>query len=107
VEFADSTRKRLSGVVFVPFAVGSRSEKETLRKFYVLDGLTSDVLLGNHTLEELDAFNAYRDELVDLEEYDELCDFHFIRWAQKTENGDFLDAAFHDFEFSPHNASKC
>lgn len=106
VEFADGERIRLSGVVYVPFTIGSKSKEENLREFYVLDGLTSDVLLGNSTLIELDAFNAYRGELVDIEEYDHFCDFHFIRWAQKTECGNFLDAAFSDFDFSYHNTGE-
>jgi hypothetical protein len=100
IQFADGTEQRLEGKVSVPFAIGQGKDGGVQREFYVLDGLTSEVLLGNQTLEEVDAFNTYAHEFVNLEEYDSYCDFHFIRWVQRNGHGDFLDAAFHEFEFS-------
>jgi hypothetical protein len=44
-----------------------------------------------------------KDELIELKEYDEFCDSSYIRWVQMTNKGDFLDAAFQDFEFSSQN----
>jgi predicted aspartyl protease len=106
VEFADGSQKKLSGTVLVRFNIGSSNDEEAPRHFYVLEGLTSDVLLGNNTLEDFDAFNTYRGELVDLEEYDNDTDFHLIRWVQKSGNADFLDGIFQDFEFSIHNTGR-
>ncbi|KAK5057549.1 hypothetical protein LTR84_011549 [Exophiala bonariae] len=103
VEFADTSQKILSGSVLVSFRFGSRNANDTdelLRRFYILDELTTDVLIGNNTLDDFDAFNTYRGELVDLEEYDGSTDFHLIRWVQKSGAADFLDQNFQDFEFS-------
>lgn len=100
IQFADGTIQRLKGVVSVPFSIGHGRDGHHNHEFYVLDGLTSEVLLGNNTLTELDAFDTYGHEFVDLEEYDEYSDFQFIRWVQRNGEGDFLDAPFHEFQFS-------
>lgn len=103
VEFADLSQKKLAGFVLVPFHSGSSPSSnadQVLRQFHVLEGLTSDILVGNNTLEDFDAFNTYRSEMVDLEEYDYHIDFHLIRWVQKSGNADFLDQNFRDIDFS-------
>lgn len=101
IQFADGTMKRLNGVVSVPFSIGQGQARCRPREFHVLDGLTSEVLLGNNTLKETDAFNSYGHEFVDLEEYDNNCDLHFIRWVHRNGKGDYLDASFQEFQFSP------
>lgn len=103
VEFADLSQKKLAGFVLVPFQFGSSpssNAEQVSRQFHVLEGLTSDILVGNNTLEDFDAFNTYRSEMVDLEEYDYHIDFHLIRWVQKSGNADFLDQNFRDIDFS-------
>lgn len=49
IQFADGTEHWLKGVVSVPFAIGRGEDVGVSRKFNVLDGLTSEVLLGNQT----------------------------------------------------------
>lgn len=103
VEFADSSQKNLSGFVLVPFCFGSSHASgadQVLRRFYVLNGLTCDVLIGNNTLEEFDAFATFRNELVEVEEYDAYSDFQLIRWVQKSGEADILDQSFRDFNIS-------
>ncbi|KAK5049096.1 hypothetical protein LTR84_005519 [Exophiala bonariae] len=100
IQFADGSTQRLKGVVSVPFSIGQGQYGNRDHEFHVLDRLTSEVLLGNSTLRELDVFDSYGHELVDVEEYDGFSDFHFIRWVQRNGEGDFLDVPFHEFQFS-------
>ncbi|KIW21362.1 hypothetical protein PV08_01942 [Exophiala spinifera] len=106
VEFADGTTAQLSGVVRVPFYIGSYEETAQLRDFYVLEGLTSDVLLGSDTLEELDAFNSYGDTFFELNEFDARCDFHYIRWVVKSENETLWNTPFSKIEFEALESGK-
>jgi hypothetical protein len=100
VEFADGSTARLSGFVRVPFAMGSGGQPTHLRDFHVLEGLTTDILLGNGTLEDFDAFNAYKDDFFDLDEFDVRCDLHYIRWVvSRSRSEEFLESPFEDFEF--------
>nr|KAK5447584.1 hypothetical protein LTR18_003165 [Exophiala xenobiotica] len=99
VEFADGSTARLSGFVRVPFAMGSGEQPIQLRDFYVLDGLTTDILLGNATLEDFDAFNAYQEDFFELDEFDVRCDLHYIRWVWRSGSEEFLESPFEDFEF--------
>lgn len=50
------------------------------RRFYILDGLVSDVVLGEETIDTMDVFNKYRDSFVDLPGHDEDSQFCLIRW---------------------------
>ncbi|KIY01827.1 uncharacterized protein Z520_01965 [Fonsecaea multimorphosa CBS 102226] len=99
VQFADGSTRRLYGKVVVPFSIGPLSIERREREFYVLQGLTSPVLLGNSTLEEFDAFNAHQDEFVDLDDLDPFSDLYYIRWIQRNEVENFLEASFDDWEF--------
>ncbi|KAK5222362.1 hypothetical protein LTR47_010600 [Exophiala xenobiotica] len=100
VQFADGSTARLSGFVRVPFAMGSGRQPTDLRDFHVLEGLTTDILLGNGTLEDFDAFNAYKDDFFDLDEFDVRCDLHYIRWVvSRSGSEEFLESPFEDFEF--------
>ena len=106
VELADGSTARLSGFVRVPFALGRGGLPTHLRDFYVLEGLTTDILLGNGTLEEFDAFNAHKDDFFDLQEYDVRCDLHCIRWVSRSGNKEFLENPFEDFEFMVPSTGK-
>ncbi|KAK5456262.1 hypothetical protein LTS15_005581 [Exophiala xenobiotica] len=83
--------------------MGSDGQPTHLRDFHVLEGLTTDILLGNGTLEEFDAFNAYKDDFFDLDEFDVRCDLHYIRWVSRSGNADFMESPFGDFEFMVPN----
>jgi hypothetical protein len=96
VEFADGSTTSLSGVVRVPFAMGSSGQPTHLRDFYVLAGLTSDILLGNGTLKEFDAFNAYKDDFNDLGEFDVRCNLDSITWVSRFGKGGFMERLFED-----------
>ncbi|KEF51942.1 uncharacterized protein A1O9_11932 [Exophiala aquamarina CBS 119918] len=81
IELANGTRKTLSGYVHVPFTIGGYSSYNT---FYVLDGLVCDVILGDETLDELDAFNQYAAYFVELEaNMVEPNHCHNINWAEE------------------------
>lgn len=100
IEFADGTTKRLQGVVSVPFSVGDKDHPPQIKQFYVLEGLTTEIILGDATLHDLDVFNTCREAFVNLEERDLFSDFHFIRWAQRSGGTSYLDGGFADFDFS-------
>ncbi len=106
VELADGSIARLSGFVRVLFAMGSGGQPTQLRDFYVMEGLTSDILLGNATLEVFDAFNAHKDDFFDLQEFDVRCDLHCIRWVPRSRSKEFLESPFEDFEFIVPNTGK-
>ena len=59
VQFADGSTACLAGVTAVKFSLTTNSHAFEMW-FYVLDGLTCDVLLGEETLDEVDAFDPDR-----------------------------------------------
>jgi hypothetical protein len=71
-----------------------------------LDGLTTDILLGNGTLEDFDAFNAYQEDFFELDEFDVRCDLHYIRWVSRSGSEEFLESPFEDFEFMVPSTGK-
>ncbi|EXJ56301.1 uncharacterized protein A1O5_12568 [Cladophialophora psammophila CBS 110553] len=99
VQFGDGSTKQLSGKVLAKFSIGTQTGMHEPHEFYVLDGLTSDVLLGGNTLDEFDVFNRHKNNLFELPDLDQFCDFNYVRWVQKNGDGSFLEASFDDFEF--------
>ncbi|KIW94161.1 uncharacterized protein Z519_05477 [Cladophialophora bantiana CBS 173.52] len=99
VRFGDGSTKHLSGKVLAKFSIGSQTGMQKMHEFYVLEGLTSDVLLGGSTLDKFDVFNRHKNDLFELPDLDQFCDFNYIRWVQKNGDGSFLEASFDDFEF--------
>ena len=59
VQLADGSTSRLLGKVFVSIVLGNSESPPYLREFYVLDGLTCDILLGEDFLEQVSAFTTY------------------------------------------------
>ncbi|RYP25877.1 hypothetical protein DL768_011641 [Monosporascus sp. mg162] len=73
VQFADGSTANTLGAVQVPFSVGNldpvkgfMSRGQTLDTvFHVLENLSSDILIGQDTIEELDLFNRHADSLLE------------------------------------------
>ena len=61
VQFADGSMSQLRGRVTVSIVLGCGEDPPHVRDFYILDGLTSDLLLGEDFLDQVAAFTAYQD----------------------------------------------
>ncbi|GAW12945.1 hypothetical protein ANO14919_023180 [Xylariales sp. No.14919] len=81
VILSDGTIAKVFGHVDVDLFLRGTINKG--KRFYVLDGLISDVVLGDTTVDELDVFNAHIDSFVDLGEVEEVEDFFMIEWVQR------------------------
>jgi hypothetical protein len=77
IVLADRSMKKVTGYVKVPLRIGDALYSKT---FFVLKGLVSDVLLGDSTLDELDAFNRYKDYFVETTSGDAGGICHNINW---------------------------
>jgi hypothetical protein len=77
VVLADGSIVKLAGYVDAWLDVGGKLSRKT---FYVLDRLQCDVLLGEETLRELDAFNEHESLFVDWDVVDSRAEFHAIKW---------------------------
>lgn len=83
VEFADGSTASISSQIFSQFSPHP-SIKWSPKWFYVLDGLPSSVLLGEETLEKLDAFNHEHSTVV--QQRDALgFDLNTIMWLKRPE----------------------
>ena len=80
VLLADGTEKKLAGYVDQPLMIGNTIIQQ---RFYILDGLMGDVLLGDETLDHLDAFNRFDDHFDDIPSEEELNICHNINWKEK------------------------
>ncbi|KAI1160101.1 hypothetical protein F5B18DRAFT_540887 [Nemania serpens] len=81
VILSDGTIAKVLGYVDADLRVGGIATGE--RRFYVLDGLVADIILGDATLDELDVFNVHVRSFVDLEEVDGIEDFYMIEWVER------------------------
>ncbi|KAL1871655.1 hypothetical protein Daus18300_004655 [Diaporthe australafricana] len=80
VMLANSELVKLIGYIEKAFQVpGGYLES---RRFYVLDGLASDVVLGDPTIEALDLFNNFKGDLIDLDTAEDMDCFHMIQWVE-------------------------
>ena len=61
VMLSDGSLKSLRGYMDLPLEVGRRI---SARRFYVLDGLTVDVILGDECLEEMDVYDYHNEEYL-------------------------------------------
>jgi len=59
--------------------------KARYRKFYVLDGLTTDVLLGEDLLYGINAFTEHKTSFVDREGIDRSVELKGIVWLDRAE----------------------
>ena len=64
VQFADRSTSELVGKVSVLVVLGTPEGPRLVTTFYVLDGLTCDVLFGEEFLDKTTAFESYRDAEV-------------------------------------------
>lgn len=91
VQFVDGSIARTQGQVTMRFeAYGDASEaakptKAHYRKFYVLDGLTTDVLLGEGLLYGINAFTEHASSFVDLQNVDRSVELKGIAWLDRAE----------------------
>jgi hypothetical protein len=77
VVLADRSVKKVTGYVEVLLGISGAIYSKT---FFVLEGLISDVLLGDSTLDEIDAFNRYKDYFVETMPGDAGGICHNINW---------------------------
>ncbi|KAK4161518.1 hypothetical protein QBC43DRAFT_323465 [Cladorrhinum sp. PSN259] len=94
VMFADGSTGVTCGVFRVSFAVGqvpdeaspfvARSEPIEI-EFFILENLSSDILIGQTTIEELDVFNAHPDSFIASSPRLGESDVNIIRYIGKAE----------------------
>ncbi|KAK9781945.1 putative Peptidase A2 domain-containing protein [Seiridium cardinale] len=71
---------KLTGYVEASLSIGGKS---VLRRFYVLDDLVNDVVLGDETLNESQVFTMHKDSFVDVLDHEEDKDFCMIEWVER------------------------
>jgi hypothetical protein len=79
VILSDGSTRSLSGYVDVRLSVGN---EVVSKHFYILEDLTYDVLLGDHTLDQLDLWNKHANSFVDIK-HDQSAEFHNIQWRER------------------------
>ena len=91
VQFVDGSTARTQGQVTMMFEAYGDAWKDTVptkaryRKFYVLDGLTTDVLLGEDLLYGINAFTEHKTSFVDREGIDRSVELKGIVWLDRAE----------------------
>jgi hypothetical protein len=85
VQFADGSLATLAGHVFVYVTFhGTEVGQRTQRDFYVLEGLSCDLLLGEDFLEQTNAFETYKDSFS-IEDDNDLAQVNTIVWFKTHE----------------------
>src|ERR1700722_1833478 len=116
VQFVDGSTARTQGQVTMKFEAYGDTFQEAVptkaryRKFYVLDGLTTDFLLGEDLLYDINAFTDHASSFVDVEEFGLPLELKGIVWLDRAEQrlarifgGDILDMSAQE---SPESAGK-
>jgi hypothetical protein len=91
VQFVDGSTARTQGQVTMKFeAYGDAFEeavpsKARYRTFYVLDGLTTDILLGEDLLYSIKAFTEHASSFVDLDDFGMPVELKGIVWLDRAE----------------------
>ena len=80
IEFADGSLSNLQGKVEVEIKIGDESSARYWREFYVLDGLTCDVLVGEDFLNSTAAFESYSNAFCIDDDGDGICEVNQIVW---------------------------
>ena len=86
IQFADGSTSELEGRVSVSIVLGPPEGPGTFTTFYVLDGLTSDIILGEDFLEKTTAFETYRDAFSIIDCDDDAAEVNGIIWFNKVES---------------------
>ncbi|RYP11196.1 hypothetical protein DL765_007849 [Monosporascus sp. GIB2] len=93
LEFADGSYGITCGVIQTTFAVGNQDEVKGFirrgeaieRDFYILESLTSDILVGINTLEELNVFRHHSESFIPSIPRLGLSDVNVIRYVGTVE----------------------
>jgi hypothetical protein len=113
VELADGSTAELSGKVRVSFdaydvcSSSPTKSKRHVRTFYLMEGLTSDVLLGEDALYDINAFTEHSDSFFESSDCDECPELNLITWFDHRERqvsdvlGVLSSASTKDCKFSP------
>ena len=87
VEFADGSLAELSGIVVLQVGFGSSNGGPRFNnEFFVLEGLTCDLLLGADLLDEIDAFQTYQEDFATIDGLAMASDLCPIVWFNNSEN---------------------
>jgi len=116
VQFVDGSTARTQGQVTMRFEAYGDALQEAIptkaryRKFYVIDGLTTDVLLGEDLLYGINAFTDHASSFIDMDEFGLPLELKGIVWLDRAEQrlarvfgGDILDMSA---QASPGSAGK-
>ena len=87
IQFADGTIARLFGKTHISIVLGQNLETSYMMEFYILDDLTCDILLGGEFLDQVSAFEMYRDAFIPVYDDDDLREVNTIRWLNSLEMG--------------------
>lgn len=88
IELADGSLSNLQGKVEVEIRIGDESSARYWMEFYVLDGLTCDVLVGEDFLNSTAAFESYSKAFtIDDNDDDGICEVNQIVWFNVLELG--------------------
>ena len=103
VQFADGSTSELLGKVSVPIVLGTPEGLRLVTTFYVLDGLTCDILFGEDFLDKTTAFETYRDAFSIIECDDAAAEVNGIVWFNTVEF--HLSRGLHALALKPRSGS--
>ena len=86
VQFADGSTSELVGKVSVLIVLGTPEGPRVTATFYVLDGLTCDILFGEDFLDKTTAFETYRDAFSIIECDNDAAEVNGIVWFNAVES---------------------
>ena len=86
VQFADGSTSELVGKVSVLIVLGTSEGPRLVTTFYVLDGLTCDILFGEDFLDKTAAFETYCDAFSIIKCEDGTAEVNGIVWFSKAES---------------------
>ena len=86
VQFADGSTSELVGKVSVFIVLGTPEGPSVVTTFYVLDGLTCDILFGEDFLDKTTAFETYRDAFSIIECDDATAEVNGVVWFNTAES---------------------
>lgn len=86
VQLADGSTSDFLGKVSVLTGLGTVEGPKFITNFYVLDGLTCDILLGEDFLDKTAVFNTYRDAFSIIKCNDRTAEVNGIVWFSKAES---------------------
>ena len=86
VQFADGSTSELVGKVRVLIILGTPEGPRVTTTFFVLDGLTCDILFGEDFLDQTRAFETYRDAFSIIECDNDAAEVNGIVWFNAVES---------------------